>query len=183
MTENVQSTDDGGRPSIQPNAFLGWLAAEAAGRDAAGLTRRLRIREAAGDGVLDLAGNDYLGLSGDPRLVEAAVAAAREWGAGAGASRLVTGTTRLHATLEEEAAAFCGQPAGLVFSSGYLANLAVLAGLSEPGDVIFSDERNHASLIDGCRLSRARVIVLPQPSRAIPAAKASRTRGSLARLR
>ncbi|HYA49977.1 MAG TPA: aminotransferase class I/II-fold pyridoxal phosphate-dependent enzyme [Streptosporangiaceae bacterium] len=157
-------------------AFLGWLAAEAAEREAAGLTRRLRIREAAGDGVLDMAGNDYLGLSGDPRLVEAAAAAAREWGAGAGASRLVTGTTRLHAALEEEAAAFCGQRAGLVFSSGYLANLGVVAALAGRGDLVVSDAHVHASLVDACRLSRARVAVVPHADvGAVAAALAGRS--------
>ena len=112
---------------------------------------------------LDLASNDYLGLSGDVRLAEAAAAAARVWGTGATGSRLVTGTTALHAELEAELAEFTGAAAALVFSSGYLANLAVVTALtgalSGDGVLIVSDERNHASLVDACRLARARVLV------------------------
>jgi len=110
--------------------------------------------------VLDLAGNDYLGLATDPRVIEGGLAALREWGAGSTGSRLVTGSTTLHAELETELAAFCGYRAGLVFSSGYLANLGVVTALSGPGSLIVSDGANHASLIDACRLSRARVQVV-----------------------
>lgn len=136
------------------------VAALVAAREAAGLRRVLRPR-ASGDGVLDLAGNDYLGLSHDPRVVAAAAAAATEWGAGSTGSRLVTGTTELHATLEAELAAFGGAPAALVFSSGYLANLGVLAALGGPEVAIISDAGNHASLIDGCRLAGSPVTVVP----------------------
>ena len=103
--------------------------AESAARDAAGLRRTLRPRAAEG-ATIDLAGNDYLGLSRDPAVVEAAAAAARRWGAGAGASRLVTGTLELHAQLERELAAYLGQPAALVFSTGYHANLAAVTALA-----------------------------------------------------
>ncbi len=129
-----------------------------AARHAAGLRRTLRPRTRDHDGLLDLASNDYLGLSLDPRLAEAAAAAAREWGTGSTGSRLVTGTTSLHAELENALAAFTSAPAALVFSSGYLANLAAVtalaAALGTPDALVVSDARNHASLIDACRLAR-----------------------------
>jgi len=148
--------------SARPGAgLLAWLADQAAAREAAGLTRRLVPRPADGGGLLDLAGNDYLGLARDPRVVEAAAEAARTWGAGAGASRLVTGTTQLHQELEADLAAFCGQPSALVFSSGYLANLGVVTALAGRDCLVVSDAHIHASLVDACRLSRARVAVTP----------------------
>lgn len=137
------------------------LRAAAVRRERAGLRRSLRPRTADHDGLIDLASNDYLGLSRDPRLVEGAVAAARAWGTGATGSRLVTGTTRLHAELDERLAAFTGSAAGLVFSSGYMANLGAVAGLGGPGVLVVSDQVNHASIIDACRLSRSRVAVVP----------------------
>jgi 8-amino-7-oxononanoate synthase len=139
---------------------LDRVRAAVAAREAAGLRRVLRPRHAESD-VLDLASNDYLGLCGDPRVVAAAADAAREWGAGSTGSRLVTGTTELHATLEAELAAFCRAPAALVFSSGYLANVGVLTALGGAGVAIVSDRGNHASLIDGCRLSGSPVTVVP----------------------
>ncbi len=138
-----------------------WLADEAAARDALGLRRRLRPRDSRGNGLLDLAGNDYLGLSRHSEVVTAAVRAARNYGAGSTGSRLITGTTDIHARLERELADFVGVPAALVFSSGYLANLGAVAALSGPGAVVISDALNHASLVDACRLSRARVVVVP----------------------
>jgi 8-amino-7-oxononanoate synthase len=139
-----------------------------------GLRRELNPRAAA-DGVLDLAGNDYLGLSRDPRVVGGAVAAARAWGVGATGSRLVTGTTELHVALERELAVFCGFADGLVFSSGYAANLGVLTALSGAGALVVSDAANHASLVDACRLSRARVAVVPHnDSAAVDAVLATR---------
>ena len=140
---------------------LSWLAAAAAERDEAGLHRVLMARPAGADAMLDLAGNDYLGLARHPDVVEAAVTALREYGAGSTGSRLVTGTTQLHAELEHALAAFCGAPSALVFSSGYLANLAAVTALSGPGSLIASSAGNHASLVDACRLSRARVVVVP----------------------
>ncbi|WP_218905283.1 8-amino-7-oxononanoate synthase [Actinomadura luteofluorescens] len=132
---------------------------DAAGRRAAaGLRRTLRPRP---DGLTDLASNDYLGLSGDPRLVEGAVAAAREWGTGSTGSRLVTGTTRLHAELDRRLAAFTGSAAGLVFSSGFLANLGAVTALAGPDTLVVSDQVNHASIVDACRLSRSRVVIVP----------------------
>jgi 8-amino-7-oxononanoate synthase len=131
-----------------------------AGREAAGLRRRLSPRASSAD-LLDLAGNDYLGLSRDARVIAASAAAAAEWGAGSTGSRLVTGSTELHASLEGRLASFVGAEAGLVFSSGYLANLAVLTALAGPDVTIVSDAGNHASVIDGCRLSGATISVVP----------------------
>lgn len=145
------------RTSADPARALSWLAPAAARRRAAGLQRSASAR---GTG-LDLAGNDYLGLSRHPDVVAAAGAAAQTWGAGSTGSRLVTGTTDLHLELERALAAHTGTEAGLVFSSGYLANLAAVAALSGPGALVVSDEANHASVVDACRLSRARVVVIP----------------------
>ncbi len=136
-----------------------WLDERAAARDAAGLRRRLRPRDAA-DGLLDLAGNDYLGLSRHPAVVEAAGAAARRWGAGAGASRLVTGSLGLHADLESELAEFMGQPGALVLSTGYHANLAAVTSLVDRDCLVVSDAHVHASLVDAIRLSRAEVAIV-----------------------
>lgn len=137
-----------------------WLAPKAAALESRGLTRRLRARP-ADEELIDLAGNDYLGLARDPRVVDAAVAALRTWGTSATASRLVTGTTELHAELESEFAAYTGHQAGLVFSSGYLANLGVITALGGPGTLLVSDEHVHASIVDACRLSRSRVEIVP----------------------
>ena len=101
------------------------------------------------------------GLSRHPLVVEAAAEAARTWGAGAGASRLVTGTLSLHETLEQELAAFLGQPAALVMSTGYHANLAVVTALADRDTLVVSDAHIHASLIDAARLSRAEIAVTP----------------------
>jgi 8-amino-7-oxononanoate synthase len=136
------------------------LRSQREARDAAGLTRVLRPRESSED-VVDLASNDYLGLSRDPRVVAAAVDAVRRWGAGSTGSRLVTGSTRLHADLEGKLAEFTGGERALVFSSGYLANVGTIAALSGRGTTVVSDAGNHASIVDGCRLSRADVVVVP----------------------
>ncbi|WP_246843164.1 8-amino-7-oxononanoate synthase [Allokutzneria sp. NRRL B-24872] len=137
-----------------------WLDTRSAARAKAGLSRTLRPRPEVAT-VLDLASNDYLGLTRDPRVTKAAADAALRWGAGATGSRLVTGTTELHAELEAELAEFCGFPSALVFSTGYAANLGVIAALSGPGTVLITDAHNHASLIDGGRLSRAETVVVP----------------------
>ena len=139
---------------------LAGLRRAAAEREAAGMRRRLVARPAA-DPVLDLASNDYLGLARDARVRAAAAEAARRWGGGATGSRLVTGSTELHADLEEELAAFAGTAGALVFSSGYLANLGAVSALSGPDTLVVSDALNHASLVDACRLSRATVVVTP----------------------
>ncbi|AZM63563.1 MULTISPECIES: 8-amino-7-oxononanoate synthase [unclassified Streptomyces] len=132
---------------------FGWIDEQADGRRRAGLVRTLRPRP-AGTPLLDLASNDYLGLARHPEVTEAAARAARTWGGGSTGSRLVTGTTELHAELEGELARFCGTEAALVFSSGYAANLAAVTALAPHGSLVVSDAGNHASLIDGCRLAR-----------------------------
>lgn len=132
---------------------FGWLDEQAAQRRRTGLVRTLRPR-AADASLLDLASNDYLGLARHPEVTEGAARAARTWGGGATGSRLVTGTTELHSELEDELADFCGFEAALVLSSGYAANLAAVTTLAPHGSLLVSDARNHASLIDGCRLAR-----------------------------
>ncbi len=139
-----------------------WTRRRASERVEAGLRRELQPRAATAVGApIDLASNDYLGLSRDPRVVAGGVDALREWGAGSTGSRLVTGSLDLHAELEQALAALSGQPAALVFSSGYLANLGAITALSGPGALVVSDAHNHASIVDACRLSRARVVVVP----------------------
>ncbi len=137
------------------NSMTQWLERQAAVRDRRGLVRR-PLPRAADERFIDLASNDYLGLTADPRVAEAAAAAASVWGAGATSSRLVAGTTRLHLDLEQELAALAGMEAALVFSSGYLANIGVITALGGPGTLIVADEHCHASMIDGFRLSRSR---------------------------
>ena len=109
--------------------------------------------------VLNFCSNDYLGLAGDPRLAEAAADAARRYGAGSGAARLISGNNVLNDALEAALAGLKGAPSVLLFNSGYHANIGAIPALAGEGDVIFSDELNHASLIDGCRLSKARTEV------------------------
>jgi 8-amino-7-oxononanoate synthase len=108
--------------------------------------------------LVNFCSNDYLGLAGDTRLVEAMRAAASRWGAGAGAAHLVTGHTAEHHALEEELAAFNGREAVLLFSTGYMANVGVITALAARGEVILQDRLNHASLIDGARQSDARLL-------------------------
>src|SRR6185437_11800849 len=108
---------------------------------------------------LDLASNDYLGLAQHPDVIEGGVQALRTWGAGATGSRLVTGDTELHQEFEAELADYVGASSGLLFSSGYTANLGAIVGLSGPVSLLVSDAHSHASLVDACRLSRARVVV------------------------
>jgi 8-amino-7-oxononanoate synthase len=142
------------------DSFEAWLATRARERRARGLDRTLRPRRSHSE-VIDLAGNDYLGLARDHRVVDGALAAIRTWGAGSTGSRLVTGTTQAHADLEADLAAFLDAEDCLVFASGYAANLAAVTALGGPDTLVVSDEWNHASLIDGCRLSRSRVVVVP----------------------
>ncbi|MEU9761457.1 8-amino-7-oxononanoate synthase [Streptomyces sp. NPDC047987] len=137
-----------------------WIDDAARRRADAGLVRTLRPR-AAGTAFLDLASNDYLGLTRHPEVTGAAAEAARRWGGGATGSRLVTGSTDLHTELERELAEFCGFEAALVLSSGYAANLAALTALTSRDSLIVSDAGNHASIVDGCRLSRADTVVVP----------------------
>jgi glycine C-acetyltransferase/8-amino-7-oxononanoate synthase len=132
-----------------------------------GLYRRLRLVEGPQGPrvlldqreVLLLCSNNYLGLADDPRVREAAAEAARRWGAGAGASRLISGNMEPHRELEQRLAAFKGYETALLFGSGYLANLGAISALAGRGDVVFSDALNHASIVDGCRLCRAETFV------------------------
>ena len=152
--------------------MTGWLDALerlAGSRAKAGLTRQLRPRPAA-DFVVDLAGNDYLGLSVHPAVIEGSARALAAYGLGATGSRLVRGSTEAHAALESALAGWLQAPAALVFSSGYLANLAAVRGLTAVCDLIVSDAYNHASLIDGCKISGTRTIVAPHNDPAAVAA-------------
>jgi 8-amino-7-oxononanoate synthase len=132
-----------------------------------GLYRRLRLIEGPqgpsvtldGREVLLLCSNNYLGLADRAEVREAAAEAALRWGAGSGASRLISGNMEPHRQLEERLAAFKDYEAALLFGSGYLANTGVVAALAGKGEVVFSDELNHASIVDGCRLSRAETFV------------------------
>ncbi|HKP89093.1 MAG TPA: 8-amino-7-oxononanoate synthase [Thermoleophilaceae bacterium] len=132
-----------------------------------GLHRRLRLISGPqgarvlldGKPVLLLCSNNYLGLADHPRVREAAADAAMRWGAGAGASRLVSGNMTVHRRLEEQLAAFKRSPACVLFGSGYLANSGTISALAQEGDVVFSDALNHASIVDGCRLARAETFV------------------------
>ena len=156
-------------------APLAWLDRNEAERRAAGLRRFLRPRSAT-ETVVDLASNDYLGLARHPEVIEAGVTALRTWGAGATGSRLVTGDTDLHEQFERSLAEFIGTPTSLVFSSGYTANIGAVVALSGPDSMIVSDAYSHASLVDACRLSRARVVVTPHNDvEAVAAALADRT--------
>jgi 8-amino-7-oxononanoate synthase len=132
-----------------------------------GLYRRMRMISGPqgprvvldGKPVLLLCSNNYLGLADHPRVREAAADAAMRWGVGAGASRLVSGTMTVHRRLEERLAEFEHAQAALLFGSGYLANIGVVTTLAGRDEVVFSDELNHASIIDGCRLARAETFV------------------------
>jgi glycine C-acetyltransferase len=128
-----------------------------------GLFRPLRVLESpqaaevviGGRRLINLSSNNYLGLNTHPRLIEAAVQAAREWGAGSGAVRTIAGTQTLHEELERRLAVFKKTPAALTFQSGYAVNVGVLSAMLEEGDVVVSDKLNHASIIDGIRLTKA----------------------------
>ena len=148
---------------------LDWIPGELAALESQGLRRRLEpITGSQGatvvvDGrpLVNLCSNDYLGLAADPRLRDAAIEAVRREGAGAGAARLVVGDLAIHHRLEERLAQMKGTEAALLFSSGYHVNAGVVGALAGRGDAVFSDAWNHASIVDGCRLSRADVQVYP----------------------
>jgi len=134
-----------------------------------GTYQRLRILESEsaaesrfdGKQVINLASNNYLGLTTHPKLREAAIEAVKKYGVGSGAVRTISGTMRLHMQLEERIAAFKNVEACVVFQSGFAANAGTVAAILTPEDHIISDELNHASIIDGCRLSKARIHVFP----------------------
>lgn len=116
--------------------------------------------QVAGRRLLNLCSNNYLGLADDPRVLASLARASADWGS-ASASRLITGSLRPHRDAESTLARHVGLPDARLFSSGYAANVGALSALLGPGDLVFSDALNHASLIDGCRLSRARVVIYP----------------------
>ena len=157
--------------------WLDGLRRRAALRAKAGLARELRPRP-PGDARVDLAGNDYLGLALHPTVVAAAAEALHRYGLGATGSRLVRGSTDAHAALEADLADWLGTERALVFSSGYLANLGAIRALVQPRTLLVSDAHNHASLIDGCRLSGARTeTVAHADPAAVDAALAGRPGG------
>ncbi len=145
---------------------LAWIEEEMARAQEAGLWTTIRTIESPMDGwvtidgrrMLNFCANNYLGLANHPRLRAAAKDAIDRFGIGPGAVRTIAGTTSLHVELERRLAEFKGAEACITFQSGFAANLATIAALVGPEDVIFSDELNHASIIDGCRLSRAKVV-------------------------
>src|SRR6202165_5857405 len=114
-----------------------------------------------GKDVINLASNNYLGLTTHPKLREAALEAVRKYGVGSGAVRTISGTMSIHMQLEERIAAFKNVEACVVFQSGFAANAGTVSAILSPEDHIISDELNHASIIDGCRLSRAKIHVFP----------------------
>src|SRR5438270_12264185 len=150
-----------------------WVAGECDGIAAAGRWRATRDLDAAGpagllfdeDGhsrsVVSFASNDYLGLAQRPAVVAAARDALERWGAGAGAARLIVGSRPVHSELEGELAGWKGAERAVVVPTGFAANLGVLSTFGGPGVVVCSDELNHASIIDGCRLGRSEVVVYP----------------------
>jgi 8-amino-7-oxononanoate synthase len=150
-------------------AALDWIADDLATLRAAGLERPHRVRSGRqgrevdldGQTLLNFGSNDYLGLAGDVRLTKAASKAACAEGFGAGASPLVSGHSQAHELLERALANLPAVDGALTFPSGFAANTATIAALAGPDDVIASDARNHASIIDGCRLSRARIGIYP----------------------
>ena len=145
------------------SGILGWIGDELREWAADGLLRRRRCVQPRGDGwceidgrrVLNFASNDYLNLASDPRVIAAAAAVLSECGVGSRASALVCGRSQWHELLEQRLAEFEGQPAAILFPTGMAANLGTVAALAGPGDVVLCDRLNHASLVDGCRLSRA----------------------------
>lgn len=153
----------------QQGAASQWAREDMAGLEARGLRRQLEPLESpqgpvvriAGRELVNFSSNDYLGLAAAPQLREAAAAALAQHGLGSGASRLVVGDSTAHQHLEARLASFERAEAALLFNSGYAANVGTLQALLGPEDAVFSDALNHASLIDGCRLSRARTVVYP----------------------
>lgn len=131
------------------------------------LFRKMTVFDSAQTAVVTVEGkkqhlfssNSYLDLSSEPRIKKYAGRILNEYGAGSGGSRLTTGTTRIHMELEQAIAAFKNREAALVFNTGYMANVGILSALTQKGDIIYSDQLNHASIIDGCRLSKADLVV------------------------
>lgn len=143
---------------------LGALSAQQLCRSLRPIASDSKYVEIKGQRLLNLASNDYLGLSQHPALIEAAASAAKHYGVGAGASRLVTGSLKLHEQVEQEFASFKHAEAALLLPTGYMANLAVLSSLARPGDLVCLDKLNHASLIDAAKASAAAVRTYPHLS-------------------
>jgi 8-amino-7-oxononanoate synthase len=137
--------------------MMDWIEEELRKIQQQKLLRKRTLRE----GLIDLCSNDYLGLREHPEVKEEAIKVIKDYGVGSGASALVSGYTIYHKSLEEKLADFKGVPACVLFGSGYLANLGTIPALVSEGDMILSDQFNHASIIDGCKLSRAKVFVFP----------------------
>src|SRR5215213_3246713 len=146
---------------------LGWIDEQLQRLDDQQLRRGLRARGGAqsvtispgGRKLINFGSNDYLGLASDSRLVEAVREAIARYGWGSGASPLVTGYSELHERLEQELAQFEHAEAALLFTTGYAANVGAISSLVGREDAVFSDEQNHASIVDGCRLSRSKVFI------------------------
>jgi len=130
-----------------------------------------------GKKVLLLCSNNYLGLADHPNLKEAAIRAVEKYGVGSGASRLVSGTMELHASLEERIASFKGTERALLFNSGYAANTGVIPALAQKGDILYCDKLNHASIVDGCLLSRAQLVRYPHNDMAVLRRRLAEYRG------
>ena len=160
---------DSTTPRGLPPAWADFLRAERVRLERLGLRRSVVTPERrrgvhatlGGREYVAFTSNDYLGLASRPEVIDAANAAAARYGTGAGSARLLHGSTPPHEALEERLAAWTGQPAALLFSSGYMANLGVIAALAGGGDVVFHDQRAHASIIDGAKLSGAAAVSYP----------------------
>ena len=148
---------------------IGWAEEELAGVESRGLRRELEPLQSPQGPVVHLArtplinfsSNDYLGLANDERIIGACISGLHRHGVGAGASRLLVGDSLAHQSLERALASFGGAEAVLLFNSGYAANVGIIPSLCGTRDVLFSDQLNHASLIDGCRLSRGKLVIYP----------------------
>jgi len=163
------------------------LTAELDRLRAAGLYRRRRVQDAPtqprgrtdGRPLVSFCSNDYLGLANHPEVIAALQQGAQRWGVGSGSAHLVNGHSAAHQGLEEDLAEFTGRPRALLFSTGYMANLGVISALTGRGDTVYEDRRNHASLLDGALLGRARLRRYPH---ADAAELARLTQGTSARL-
>jgi glycine C-acetyltransferase len=168
---------------------LGYLSEQLQAWKEAGSYQRLRELESAcepvcrfdGREVINLASNNYLALANHPKLVEATIDATRRYGAGSGAVRTISGTMTLHVELEERIAAFKNVEACVVFQSGFAANSGTVSAVLGPEDHIISDELNHASIIDGCRLSKAKIHVFPHKDTSVAESKLAALKDSAGR--
>lgn len=175
------------QPSALPQVWQSFLHGQSQALVQAGLWRTIETLDSApgptvtidGRELILLCSNNYLGLATDPRLVSAAQAAAARYGVGSGASRLLSGSTPLHGQLEQRLAQLKGSEDCLLFGSGYLANVGTIAALVQPGDTVLSDRLNHASIIDGCRLSGAQIVVFPHGDLAAAEQALSQARGKV----